>query len=125
MTLSNLILLYSLLSGIMSILLITLSFLPEKNKKRTRNLMIWATVFLGVCFGLSEYALWLNGHNLFQIVFSFSFPLLSFFTIWFAFLIWRFESMGERKVWILFLIILFLLVILAVNCMNCFIIQFK
>jgi hypothetical protein len=120
MSLSDVVLLYSLLSGIMSALLITVSTALVKEKKKSRDLLIWGTVFLGVCFGLSEYALWLGGHNLFHIVFSFNFPLLAFFTVWFAFLIWRFESMGERKVWVAFLIILIILIITAVNCMNCF-----
>lgn len=119
MPMSNIVLVYSLLAGIMSILLTIFTIFFEKNKKRSRTLLIWAVLFLASAFCMTEYAFWVEGYNLFNLVFSFNFPLIVFFGIWFTFLIWLFESRGERKIWVILLVLLVIVVLIAVNCMNC------
>jgi hypothetical protein len=118
MTLTNIVLVYSILAGIMSILLMLLTIFFEKNKKRSRMLLIWSVLFLASSFAASEYAFWVEGYNLFTFALS-NFPLIVFFGVWFAFLIWLFESRGERKIWVSLLVLLIALVLIAMNCMNC------
>jgi len=103
------------IAGLMAIVLYYMG-LREKNKKYARSLLIWATLFLGVSFGGLEWGLYLLGYVLFYF---FAFPLMAFFAVWFAFIIWAFERVGARNVWIVFLIALIGLSILAVNCLNC------
>jgi len=110
---------YALLSGIMSISLFVFTMFFEKDKKKSRILFIWSVLFLASSFGVSEYALWTEGYNLFEMIFKFNFPLIAYFCIWFAFLIWLFESRGERKVWVALLVILLVVIVIAMNCMNC------
>lgn len=120
MPIQNIILVYSLLAGIMSMLLMVFTIFFEKNKKRSRVLLIWSVLFLASSFAASEYAFWLDGYNLFNFVLlRFNFPLLAFFGVWFAFLIWLFESRGERKIWMLLLVLLAIVVLIAMSCMNC------
>ena len=110
---------YSLVAGIMASLLLVFSLFLEKNKKRSRILLVWSVLFLASSFAMSEYAFWLEGYNLFELVFSFNFPLVVYFAIWFAFLIWIFESRRERKIWIILFILLIITLIIATSCMNC------
>jgi len=110
---------YALLSGIMSISLFVFTIFFEKDKKKSRVLFIWSVLFLAGSFGVTEYVLWTEGYNLFEMIFKFNFPLIVYFSIWFAFLIWLFESRGERKIWVALLIILLAIIVIATNCMNC------
>lgn len=119
MSLHYVILFYSLLAGLLSILLLIFSVFLEKDDKKSKWFLVWSVIFLGVCFGLSEYALWVQGIDLFSLVLSPNIPLLAFFGAWFSFLIWLFERRGERKLWVLFLVVLIVLIVIAVNCMNC------
>jgi hypothetical protein len=127
MAIQNIVLVYSLLAGIMSILLMLFTMFFEKNvkkgakdKKRSRALLLWSVLFLASAFAATEYAFWLEGYNLFELVlFRLNFPLVVFFVVWFAFLIWLFESRGERKIWVLLLALLAVVVLVAMNCMNC------
>lgn len=119
MPIQNIVLVYALLAGIMSILLTLFTVFFEKNKKRSRALLIWSVLFLAAAFGVTEYAFWLEGYNLFTFVLGFNFPLLAFFGIWFIFLIWLFDSRGERRVWVSLIILLAITVLIAINCMNC------
>ncbi len=115
----DIILTYSLLAGIMSVMLFMFTIFFEKSKKRSKWLLIWAVLFLASSFAVSEYAFWLEGYNLFGLVFGFNFPLLVYFVIWFAFIIWLFESRGERKIWLMLLVALMIVAMIAINCMNC------
>jgi len=117
--LSDVELVYALLAGIMSVALTIVGAYFEKDRKRGTKILIWAALFLGISFGVTENALWNEGYNLFEMVFSFNFPLVAFFAVWFAFLAWLFESRGERKVWMMLLVALAVLVAVAVNCMGC------
>ena len=119
MPIQNIILVYAILSGMMSIVLMVFTIFFEKDKKRSRTLLIWAALFLASSFAVTEYAFWMEGYNLFTFVLLFNFPLVVFFATWFTFLIWLFESRSERKVWMLLLALLIVTVIVAMNCMNC------
>ena len=119
MPIQNIILVYAILSGMMSIALTVFTIFFEKNKKRSRTLLIWASLFLASSFAVTEYAFWIEGYNLFNFVLLFNFPLVVFFVTWFTFLIWLFESRGERNVWVLLLVLLVVVVLIAMNCMNC------
>lgn len=119
MAITDILLVYSFLAGIFSILLFTFTLFFEKDRKRSKNLLIWAVLFLGASFAASEYAMWLEGVYLFDLLAKFNFPLISYFTIWLAFIVWLFESRKERTIWIIFVIALVLLTIVALNCPNC------
>ena len=119
MAITEILLIYSVLAGIFSILLFIFTLFFGKDKKKSKFLLIWAVLFLVASFAASEYAMWLEGVYLFDLLAKFNFPLLSYFTIWLAFIIWLFESRKERNVWVTFLIALVLLTIVALNCPNC------
>lgn len=119
MAIADILIGYSITAGIMASLLIIFSLFFEKDKKKSRNLLIWAALFLASSFAISENAFWQEGYNLFTLVFSFNFPLIVYFGIWFAFLVWIFEMRKERKIWLMLLVLLIITIIIAVNCMNC------
>jgi len=97
----------------------TFSIFLEKNKKKSRNYLIWAVLFLAASFAAIEYAFWVEGVYLFNLIFGFNFPLISYFLIWFAFTTWVFETRKERKIWVIFLILLIIVTIAALACPNC------
>ena len=110
----------ALIAGAMSITLFYTGLKIEHNGKHkphvARNLLIWAVLFLGACFGNIEWTSWLLGYNMFTF---FAFPLVAFFAIWFGWVVWLFERRGERRIWVAFLAVLAILTAVAVNCMNC------
>lgn len=118
MSISNIVIVYSIISGFMASLLIAFSLFFEKDRKKSRNFLIWSVLFLASSFATSEYAFWLEGYNLFEFVF-FNFPLIVYFGVWFVFIVWIFEKRKERKIWIIFLILLILITLIATQCMNC------
>jgi len=109
----------SLISGLMGCLLIILTLFFEKNKKRARILLIWACLFLAASFATTESAFWYEGYNIFELVLNLGMPLIVYFGIWFAFIIWIFEARKERKTWIILFILLVITVLIAMNCMDC------
>ncbi|MBI5332003.1 MAG: hypothetical protein HZB65_00355 [Candidatus Aenigmarchaeota archaeon] len=104
---------FSIIAGIMAVMLF---YLGLSLGKKGRSHMILAVLFLGASFGGLEWVFYLLGYNMFTF---FVFPLMAYFAIWFAFIVWAFEKIGERRIWIVFLIALVVLTIVAVNCMNC------
>jgi len=110
---------YSLVSGLMASLLFIAGMFLEKNKKKSRVILIWACLFLAGSFAGLESALWSEGYNMFDLVLNFNFPLTVYFIIWFTFIIWLFESRKERKIWVVLLVLLIITTIFAMNCMNC------
>lgn len=118
MTATDVVITYALLSGGMSVLLTLFTLFFERNKKRSRHLLIWSALFLAASFAATESAFWMEGRNLFEFTFS-NFPILSFFLIWFGFYIWVFETRGERKVWVILMIALIVMVAAAMSCMDC------
>jgi len=119
MSASNVVVGLSIVAGVMASLLIIFTLFFEKNKKKSRMLLLWGVLFLASSFATAEYALWLENFDLFQLVLSFAFPFVVFFAVWFLFLIWLFESRGKRKVWIVLLVLLIIVALIAVNCMDC------
>ncbi|MDI6825989.1 MAG: hypothetical protein QMD36_02205 [Candidatus Aenigmarchaeota archaeon] len=116
---SNLALSYSLIAGVMSCFLFTLGVFLEKEKKKSRLLLIWGCLFLASSFAGLESAFYAEGYNIFELVLKFNLPLVAYFAIWFGFIIWLFETRKERKIWIVLLILLIITVLIAMNCMNC------
>ncbi|MBI4894984.1 MAG: hypothetical protein HY831_00690 [Candidatus Aenigmarchaeota archaeon] len=104
---------FSLIAALMSVVLF---YLGLKSEKKGKWYLIWAVLFLGASFGGLEWALYLLGISIFSF---FIFPLIAFFAIWFGFIIWSFERIGERKIWIVFLAILIVMIIIGVYCPNC------
>ena len=116
---TNLALSYSLIAGIMSSFLFIFGMYLEKDKKKSRIILIWACLFLASSFAGLESAFWAEGYNIFELVFKLNLPLIYYFIVWFGFIIWLFESKKERKIWVILLILLIIITIFAVNCMNC------
>jgi len=116
MTLTNIIVSYSLLAGLMSILLIVFTLFFEKNRKRSRTLLVWAMVFLVAHFALTEYAFWLEGYNILSFVLT---TPIFYFGAWVAFLFWLFETRRERKIWIILLILGIVAVLILLFCELC------
>ncbi len=119
MALTEILLVYAVIAGLMAVMLFVFSIFIEKNKQKSRRYLIWAVVFLAAAFSATEYAFWLNGEYLYYLLLTPNIPLLFYFVIWFAFVVWVFESRGERKIWIILSILLFLLLIAAFLCPNC------
>jgi hypothetical protein len=116
---TNLALSYSLISGIMSSLLFILGIYLEKDKKKSRIILIWACLFLAGSLTGLESAFYAEGYNIFELVLKLNLPLIFYLIVWFGFIIWLFESRGERKIWIILLILLIIVSIFAMNCMDC------
>jgi len=110
---------YSIVSGIMASLLLIFTLFFEKDKKKSRILLIWSALFLASSFATSESAFWYEGYNLFDLIFGLNMPLIFYFVVWFAFVVWIFETRKERKIWIILFIILVIVVFIATRCMNC------
>lgn len=107
----------AMIAGGMSIMLFHVAFRHAgKGKGEARNILVWAVFFLGASFGGLEWSFYLLGYNLFLF---FAFPLIAFFAVWFAFIVWTFEVRKERRVWLAFLVALAALTAIAFNCMNC------
>ena len=116
---SNLALSFSLIAGIMACFLFVFGLSKEREKKKSRVILLWACLFLASSFGGLEWAFWLEGYDMFNLVFEFTFPLVVYFVVWFAFIIWVFEMRKERKIWIILFLLLVLMVLVAINCINC------
>jgi len=104
----------------MACILFIFGMYSEKEKKKSKIILIWACLFLASSFAGLEWAFWLEGYDMFNLFFSFKFPLVVYFLIWFFFIIWLFEVRKERKIWVILLILLIAVVLIAINCMNCF-----
>jgi len=106
---SSLAIALSIVSGFMACLLFILGIYFGNDKKRSKIILIWACFFLGASFANMEWAFWIENDNIFTVFFSWNFPVMSYFLIWFFFITWLFETRKERKIWII-LLILFILV---------------
>ena len=109
-------LVYSLIAGIMAMGLFYLSYRDRGMKK---IFYIFSLVFLIASWSGLEWAYWLMGHNMFDIILAPAVPLDFFFAVWIGFSIWWGEKIGERKVWIGFLVALAIIFAIARVCMNC------
>jgi len=115
---ANIAISYSLIAGIMSSLLFIVGMYLEKDKKKSKIILIWACLFLASSFAGLESAFWAEGYNIFELVFGLNFPLDYYFIVWLGFIIWLFESRKERKIWIILLILLIIATIFAINTME-------
>ena len=113
--LSNLAVAFSIVSGIMACFLFILGISFEKDKKKSRIILIWACLFLAASFTNMEWAFWLEGENIFRYFFGGCLPMIYYFLVWFVFIIWLFESRKERKIWIILLILLILISLYAMK----------
>lgn len=107
-------LLYSGLAGIMSIALIFYSI-----KKKSEEYFLISLAFLIVSWSGIEWYYWLNGQNLFTLVFTPIVPLASYFVLWSGFVIYIAEKHFKRRDWVAFLAVVGIIIIIAHFCMNC------
>jgi len=105
---------YSIVAGITTILLLLSAI-----RRRSEILFIFSLLFLIVSWSGIEWSLWLYGKNLFDLVFTPIIPLLSYFVVWTAFIIYISEKHFKRRDWIFFLILVTIIIIIAHFCMNC------
>jgi peptidoglycan/LPS O-acetylase OafA/YrhL len=116
MSLTELVLVFSLISGFMACMLIVFTLFFEKNKKKSRILLIWSVVFLAAHFTTMEYAFWLEGYNIVSFIPT---TLIFYFASWALFLFWLFESRKERKIWIILLVLLAIGILIIATCETC------
>jgi energy-converting hydrogenase Eha subunit G len=105
---------YSVIAGIMSI---ALFFWALKNRDET--IYLFSLLFLIVSWSGIEWALWILGYNLFQLVFQPIVPLASYFVAWTLFVIYASEKFFARRDWILFLLAVLAIIAIAHFCMDC------
>jgi hypothetical protein len=107
-------LLYSLISAILTIALIFYSI-----KKKSEPIFLISLMFLLISWSGIEWALWLEGYNLFTLVFEPIVPLASYFVGWGIFVIYLSETHFHRRDWIAFLLINLSIIAIASVCMDC------
>jgi hypothetical protein len=107
-------LLYSLISAILTIALIFYSI-----KKKSEPMFLLSLMFLLISWSGIEWALWLEGFNLFTLVFQPIVPLASYFVGWSIFIVYLSEKYFSRWVWMAFLSIIIAISIVAPMCMDC------
>ncbi|MGC1121072.1 MAG: hypothetical protein WBA22_08250 [Candidatus Methanofastidiosia archaeon] len=88
-------------------------------EKRDDHLFLFSLMFLIISWSGIEWALWLKGWNLFDMVFTPIVPLASFFVGWTLFVIFVAEKYFRRRYWIAFLIVLGFFIWISTFCMNC------
>lgn len=105
---------YALIAGIMSIVLLVLS-IQRKNDK----FFIFSMAFLLVSWSGLEWALFLQGENLFKLVYQPIVPLTSYFLAWTLFVIFIAERYFKRLYWLLFLTAIAAISVIAHYCFDC------
>jgi hypothetical protein len=105
---------YSIIAGFMSILLLFHSI-----KKEDEHYFLFSLMFLIISWSGIEWALWLRGYNLFEMVFVPIVPLASYFAGWTVFIIYTAEKHFKRRDWIAFLLVLVFFIWISTFCMNC------
>jgi len=106
--------LYSLIAGILSILLIFYAL-----RKKSEEFFVFSLVFLLISWSGIEWSLWTQGYNLFELLAEPIVPLLSYFVGWGVFVIYLSEKYFKRRDWIAFLIIVLVIIGIASVCMDC------
>jgi len=105
---------FSILAGMMAVLLFWLALTQKK-----RDYYIFALVFLIASWSGLEYGLWLTGGNMFDMILYPTVPLDFFFAAWIAFTVWTGEKLKQRNVWMCWIIALAIIFAIARVCMNC------
>lgn len=109
----------SVISGLMSVFLFLIGAFFEKDKKKSSIILFFGCLFLLASFSEIEYALWLEGINIFDLIKAPIVPFVFYFVVWIIFIIWIFESRNQRKYWVFALLILSIIILISINCMNC------
>lgn len=107
-------LIYSVVAGFMSVLLMVYAI-----EKKKDHFFVFSLMFLIISWSGIEWALWLKGYNLFQMVFTPIVPLSSYFVGWTVFVIYVSEKYFKRRYWVAFLIVLGFFIWISTFCMNC------
>ena len=107
-------LIYSIVAGFTSVL-----FMVYAIEKKEDNLFVFSLMFLIISWSGIEWALWLQGHNLFEMVFTPIVPLASYFVGWTIFIIYIAEKYFKRRYWVAFLIVVGFFIWISTFCMNC------
>ena len=106
---------YAIIAGIMAILLFFLALTQRKGKPY----YVFALIFLIASWSGLEFGLWLSGNNMFDMLLYPAVPLGFFFLTWMAFAGWVGEKLGERRIFICWLVALAIIFAIARVCMNC------
>ncbi len=107
---------YSLLSGAFAFLCLYFSMTV---KEWQRTLYTFFLVFTIAAWSGMEWAFWLMGQNMFDIILYPAVPLDFFFLSWIVFAGWYGEKIKARNIWIGWLIVLAIIFAIARVCMNC------
>lgn len=107
-------LIYSIVAGFMSVVLMLYSI-----EKKDEHFFVFSLMFLIISWSGIEWALWLQGYNLFQLVLTPIVPLASYFVGWTLFVIFVSEKYFKRRYWIAFLIVIGFFIWISTFCMNC------
>jgi hypothetical protein len=105
---------YSIVAGVMSICLLFYAV-----KKKDEHYFLFSLMFLIISWSGIEWALWLKGYNLFEMVFVPIVPLASYFVGWTLFVVYIAERHFKRRDWIAFLLVLAFFIWISTFCMNC------
>lgn len=107
-------LLYSFIASVISLYL-----LDRALKNKDEITFLFSLLFILVSWSGIEWALWILGHNLFELVLQPIVPLASFFLVWTMFIIYIAETKFKRRDWILFVGAVAVISIIARLCMDC------
>lgn len=105
---------YSIIAAITSLFFLKLA-LPTRNE----NMFLLSLLFTLVSWSGIEWALWLLGYNLFDLVLQPIVPLASFFAVWLIAVIYIAERKFKRRDWVAFAGALVVITIIARLCMDC------
>ena len=87
---------WAIVAGFMSVLLMLYSI-----EKKNDHFFLFSLMFLIISWSGIEWALWLKGFNLFEMVLTPIVPLASYFVGWTVFVIYVSEKYFKRKYWII------------------------
>lgn len=107
---------YAVIAGFMSVLLMLYAI-----EKKNDHFFLFSLLFLLVSWGGIEWALWLKGHNLFEMVFTPIVPLAGYFVVWGVFIIYVSEKYFKRRYWVVSLLVAVFFIWISTFCMNCLI----
>lgn len=107
-------LIYALVAGFMSVLLMVYAI-----EKKNEPFFVFSLMFLIISWSGIEWALWIKGYNLFELVLTPIVPLASYFVGWTLFVIYVSEKYFKRRYWVTFLIVVGFFIWISTFCMNC------
>lgn len=105
---------YAVIAGFMSVLLMLYAV-----EKKNDHFFLFSLLFLIISWGGIEWASWLQGYNLFELVFTPVVPLASYFVGWGVFIIYVSEKYFKRRYWVVALVVVAFFIWISTFCMNC------